>query len=121
MNIEVEKYLYNCKYPNSTNYISSIADLVERINEKSIEVVCSEPLILIESFDLFRKMYCFLADGLDKIDWGALNEPLERFNELYAEIVLKDRNNEVLRAFEKLGFTEYRVYLRKNLINPGKK
>lgn len=112
---EINDFFRDNKYSYKTNYISSIPELINNIENDLVDVSSMEPLLIVYKFEQYQKLFYFLRGNDGDIDWSGAIHTLNKYNNLYSEIVTNNPDFKTPFILEKLGFEHYRTYLRKKL------
>ncbi len=105
-----------------TNCIMTVQEIKQKLCEEKMSVISEKPLILIEHHDLYLRLYYFLKDveEINDIDQELL-DALSEEKPIYADITTKDKFEYKGSVFEKIKLLPYRTYIRKSMLNNGKK
>lgn len=99
----------NCYLPYNT--------VVEKIDNKYFDVIVSgEVVLLIEDKQLFHNMYYFIK-SISDVTLDDIKQSLSQYKILSVNIIDKGNNFVPNTILEKLGFSFYKKYIRKSLVN----
>ena len=101
--------------PNRTNCIEPFSSLQNKILANAYDVVSLNPVVLIEKNPIFNRMFYFLSEKENLENFAYLNEKLDAYRNLYADITVRNVFLYEGSFFEHASFSPYRIYERKSV------
>ncbi|MDO5154437.1 MAG: hypothetical protein Q4D51_00585 [Eubacteriales bacterium] len=105
-----------------TNCFISLDDIEKQIKNKRMDVVYDDSIVVIvDKRKSFLQIYYFLDEyDIDFINWEEIKNRLTTYKDIVINVVGKNISEKNIVA-EKLGFSFYKKYVRKQFINKEKK
>ena len=119
---EILELVKNTAYkPELTNCLLPFAEVSEKLHNNYFDIICEQPLLLIERHEAFNKLYYYLKVSDERVSEDTLLLLDEYDKPLYADNTCRGAFDYNTPIYKQLGFSWYRTYLRKGVINKNLK